>query len=141
MLDDVIASLEAKKQQRALDSARIIREHDILAELGPRLWSQFRALLKTECDKRPQYFTFRIAQQNDAAVVTCSNRRALEINYLSASNTIAYRVVAKGVDDFISEYTIGLDEKNRAAIFDAEGNILPSSNYVVDELLSLLLQR
>jgi hypothetical protein len=138
MLDSVIASIEAKKKDQALAADKFTREQRMLDELAPRLWSQFRLTLRTECEKRHQYFTFRVGP-NSGATVICCNRRALDVEYLPASKTIAFRIVNKESDDYIGAYNIGLDENNNAAIFGADSKILPSATYVVDELLTLLL--
>lgn len=139
MLDSVIAALESKKQEQAIADEKFVREQRVLDELAPRLWSKARLALKGDCEKRPQYFTFRVGA-NSGATVTCYNRHALEVEYLSASKVIAFRIVNPQADDFIGTYRIGLDGNGQAAIFDAEGKILPSVIYLADELLTLTLQ-
>ena len=138
MLDVAIASIEAKEKNRAVAAEEFTRKQAILSELGPRLWAKFRAVLKSECEKRHQYFTFRVGQILCAEVV-CRNRRALQMEYLAASQRIAFRIMAEDADDFIGTYRIGLDDNEVAAIFEAGGMILPSATYVAEELLTLLL--
>ena len=94
--------------------------------------------LRAECENGPKYFTFRVCV-NWGATVVCFNGRVLEVEYLSASKTIAFRIVVKDAEDFVGTYNIRLDENNFAAIFNADSKILPSAAYVAEELLTLLL--
>ena len=136
MLDDVLASIEATAKDQALAASERTRMHNILDELAPRCWSSFRVALKVECEKRPQYFTFRVGADT---IVTCKiSDRALEVEYLPASKTIAFRIMDREADDLIGTYRITLDKNDLAAIYDAERKILVSIASVVDRLLTLL---
>jgi hypothetical protein len=134
MLDKVIAGLESKKQQQSVADERFIREQRILDELAPRVWKEVRQALESECKAHPEYLTFEI-QPEPLVQIRCSNRRILEVEHLAAARTIAYRCGEIG-----GECVIGL-EGNRAAIFDADGKVIPSANYLADQLLTVALQR
>ena len=132
MLDKVIAALEAKKQQQAVSGERFVREQRILDGLAPRVWRELREAVKADCKKHPEHLTFTV-QPECYVRVRCSNRRVLEVEWLEEARTIAFQC-----GEASGEYVIGLDEKNRAAIFD-DGKTFPSPAYLADELLTLML--
>jgi len=133
MLDKVIAALEAKKQQQAVSVERFVREQRILDGLAPRVWRELREAFKAGCKKHPDYLTFTV-QRESYVCVRCANRRVLEVEFLDEARTIAFQC-----GDASGEYVIGLDETNRAAIFDGDGKTLPSPAYLADELLTLVV--
>ncbi len=135
MLEKAIAALEAKKRQKAVLGERFVREQRILDVLAPRVWRELRQAFKTKCNEHLEYLTFTV-QPESYVRVRCSNRRVLEIEYLDEAKTIVFQC---GEDS--GEYVIGLDEANRAAIFDADGKVLPSSDYLADELLTLAVDK
>lgn len=137
MLDSVLASIEATAKDQALAASERTRKHKILDELAPRYWSRFRLALKVECGKRPQYFTFMVGADT---IVTCKlNDRALEVEYLPTSKTIAFRIMERDADDLIDTYSVRLDKNDLAAIYDPDRKILVSTAFVVDKLLTLLI--
>jgi hypothetical protein len=133
-LDRVIAALEATKTQRTVSDERFIREQRILDELAPRLWRDVRQALQSACKAHAEHFHFEV-QPEPLARIRCTNRRVLEVEYLSESRTVVF-----GLGDVQGEFAIRLDGQNRAALYDGEGKVLPSAAYLADELLTLSLQ-
>ena len=133
-LDRVIAALESTKNRRSLADERFIREQRILDDLAPRLWREVRQALQSECKAHPDHFHFEI-QPEPLARIRCTNRKVLEVEYLSESRTVVFEC-----GELRGEFGIGLDAQNRAALYDGEAKILPSAAYLADELLTLALQ-
>ncbi len=134
MLDRVIAELESKKQQRSVSDERFIREQRILDELAPRVWREVRQALQSECKAHPEYLHFEV-QPEPYVLIRCSNRRVLEVEYLSESKTVVFQC-----GDVSGECAIGLDGQNRGVLVDGSGKVLPSASYLADELLAKALQ-
>jgi len=129
----VIAALESTKNQRSVADERFIREQRILDELAPRLWREVRQALQGECNAHPEYLTFEV-QPEPLARIRCSNRRFLEVEYLSESKTVVFEL-----GEMQGEFAIRLDAQNRAVLFDGDGKVIPSAGYLADELLTLTL--
>lgn len=92
-----------------------------------------RQALQGQCKAHPEYLTFEVHPE-PFVQIRCSNRRVLEVEYLSEARTVVFQC-----GDAVGRCVIGLDGTGRAAIFD-DGRVLPSANYLADQLLTLALR-
>lgn len=134
MVDKIIASRQAAAQQQKIADERFVREDRILDDLAPRRWSEVHREMKVKCEQNPHYLTMEVGPSS-GVLVRSVDRHVLQVEYLIEAKAIGYEC-----ETAAGEYSIRLDAAKHAVILDDNGMPFPSSAFVADRLLSLILK-